>query len=235
MSETGSEHSGVSSERPAKDFDDMTIGERFRDPSRRIELVATILMSVAVVCSAYCAWQATRWGGVQATAFAEASSMRLESSKAMSTGVQQTAYDASTLLQLAVFAYSEGGTRTVTEFSERFMREEFKPFVDEWLAFEPFKNPEAPKTPFELEDFKNAEIESARGLEEKASASFEEAKAANQTGDDYILATVYFATVLFFAGVSTKLDERVLVWAILVLATAGLGFGFSRMLTLPFH
>jgi hypothetical protein len=207
---------------------------QFATAERRTELAATILMSIAIVLSAFCAWQATRWGGVQATSFAEASTARIESGKAQGSAYQELAYDASTLLQLAL-AFSRGETETVSTLSDSFIRDEFKPYVDEWVALDPLQNPDAPATPFDLPGFENAALVEAAEFEEVASAKFEEAKDANQTGDDYILATVYFAAVLFFAGVSTKLDQILLRWTILAVATAGLVFGISRIVTLPFY
>ena len=51
-----------------------------------------------------------------------------------------------------------------------------------------------------------AEAEQLRGRAEELAA---EARAANQNGDNYLLSTVLFASVLFFAGVTTKvLSER---------------------------
>jgi len=35
-----------------------------------------------------------------------------------------------------------------------------------------------------------------------------EARTANQNGDNYVLTTVLFASVIFFAGVSTKLASK---------------------------
>ncbi len=233
----GAGSSGDTDAEKAEEYDiskDGSLSARLRDPERRVELIATILMSIAVVASAYCAWQATRWGGVQAVAFADAAAARVESSKAMARGTQQAAYDASSLLQLLV-AYSEGDEEGALKLKEHFLREEFAVYVDEWLAMKPFDNPDAPRTPFDLEDYSNAEIERSERLLEVASKKSDEAKDANQTGDDYILATVYFATVLFFSGVATKFSQRPLQWFVLVLATGGLMFGFYRALALPFH
>ena len=211
-----------------------SIRARIRDPERRVELVATLMMSIAVVGTAYCAWQATRWSGVQAVAFAEASSTRVESGKAQSTGMQQSAYDASTLLQLTTLAYTEGDTATALEYAERFMRDEFKVYLDEWLALKPFQNANVAATPFDLPDYENAELKRAEELEAEAAVKFETAKAANQTGDDYILATVFFAVVLFFSGIAPKLDQRPSQIMVLFLAVIGLGAGIWRAVTLPF-
>ncbi len=214
---------------------DDSIRARIKDPERRVELIATLMMSIAVVCTAYCAWQATRWSGVQAVAFAEASSTRVESGKAQSTGMQQTAYDASTLLQLTTLAYTQGDATTALEYAERFMREEFKIYLDEWLALKPFQNENVAATPFDLPNYQNAELKRAEELEAEAAMKFETAKAANQTGDDYILATVFFAIVLFFSGIAPKLDQRPSQAMVLVLAMIGLGAGMWRALTLPFY
>ena len=58
---------------------------------------------------------------------------------------------------------------------------------------------------------------------------------ANQTGDNYVLATVLFASVLFFAGISTKFGER---WVRITLVIVGfLAFlsGAVLLLTYPLY
>lgn len=211
-----------------------TFREELKGTRSRIELVATFLMSIAIVLSAYCAYEATRWSGVQALAYASANTARVESSKASSEAWQQLSYDASTLLNLTE-ADVLGETIVVSELSSHFIRKEFQPYVDEWMALQPLTNPAAPSTPFDLPNFVNEEQERSKVLEEEASIKIQEAQDANQNGDDYVLATVFFALVLFFAGISTKLDYVNLQKMVLIFAVIGLGIGFFRMLTLPFH
>jgi hypothetical protein len=211
-----------------------TFREELKGTRSRIELVATFLMSIAIVLSAYCAYEATRWSGVQALAYASANTARVESSKASSEAWQQLSYDASTLLNLTE-ADVLGETIVVSELSSHFIRKEFQPYVDEWMALQPLTNPAAPSTPFDLPNFVNEEQERSKVLEEEASKKIQEAQDANQNGDDYVLATVFFALVLFFAGISTKLDYVNLQRMVLIFAMIGLGIGFFRMFTLPFH
>ena len=52
----------------------------------------------------------------------------------------------------------------------------------------------------------SAAQEEARRLKDRASAKFETARESNRTSDDYVLALVFFASVLFFAGIATKFD-----------------------------
>jgi len=95
-----------------------TLREQMHETRPRIELIATVFMSIAIALSAYCAYEATRWSGVQAIAFATASTDRVEASKAASIASQQLSYDAGTLLNLSE-AYIEGKTDIVTELGTR--------------------------------------------------------------------------------------------------------------------
>jgi hypothetical protein len=204
-----------------------------------LELLSSALLAVAVVATAYSAYEATRWSGVQAIAFAEAGALRNQSLAAQSTANAQTAYDALTFGQF-VFEFRDEIQETrdfapARELAEDVMRDEFLVYVDEWLSLDPLNNPAAPATPFDLASFSNAAELEAESLVRQAEAKFEEGRDANQTGDNYILATVFFASVLFFTGISSKFQNLNLRTAILGFAAVGLIVGLVRMLTLPFQ
>jgi hypothetical protein len=211
-----------------------SLSTRIKDPEHRIDIIATVLMSIAIVCSAYCAYQATRWSGVQDIAFDDASAARVEANKAANAGRQQMAYDASTLL-IEIEAAVRGEAEVANILRDRFTRKEFEPFVEEWLAMEPLNNPDAPETPFDLPNFSNAELLRADSFQDEVDASVKEAREANQNGDNYILATVFFALVLFFTGISTKIEFQPMQWVILAFASGGLVLGLVRMFSLPYH
>jgi hypothetical protein len=200
--------------------------------ARWIDLISAVLLAVAVVASAFSAWQATLWGGVQATSYAEASSKRLQSNAALATALTEISYDA-TSFALGAVEYFRGDEDAVEFFFERLFREEFEPALEAWLATEPLQNPEAPRTPFDLPEYTNADLEESQRLQEEAEAKFEEGKEANQNSDDYILATVLFASVLFFAGVTTKFKSpRVRVLSLAV-AVAAFAAGMTWVVSLP--
>jgi hypothetical protein len=93
----------------------------------------------------------------------------------------------------------------VAAFYRARFRDEFRPAFAAWLATRPFTNAAASSTPFATARYRlNAAVEADR-LEAKAAAASQKSKAANQTGDNYMLAVVLFATSIFFAGISTKL------------------------------
>ena len=90
------------------------------------------------------------------------------------------------------------------EFYKTRFRDEFIPAFEAWIASEPLKNPGALASPFDMEEYQPAMLDQVDELEERASELFEQGLAANQQSDDYILNVVILASVLFFAGVSTR-------------------------------
>jgi hypothetical protein len=99
-------------------------------------------------------------------------------------------------------------------------RPEFKPAFAAWLTTRPFTNQDAPTTPFAMPQYRLAAMARAERLERTAAAASERAKDANQRADNFMLAVVLFASALFFAGISTKLDVRAV--RVTMLGLAGL-------------
>lgn len=200
----------------------------------RIELWSALLLAAATVATAYSAYEATRWGGVQATSFTEAGTARTESAKAESDGFTLVAIDANIFTEYAV-AFSQDNERLMEILRKRFFRAEFKPAFRSWLKEHPLTNPDAAKLPFQLPEYEVAKLEEADRLSEEASGLFEEGREANQTSDDYVLATIFFAAVLFFAGLATKFTTDRIAIAALGFGTIMFLSGLVRLATLPFH
>ena len=178
------------------------------DPSarrdRRIELLVTILLAIATVATAWSSYQSARWSGVQTINFSRANAARIESTAQSTLAGQQTQLDVATFIAWTS-AYAANDT-TLSDFYFKRFRAEFKPAVDAWVATKPLKNPSAPLTPFALPQYRLAAQDTSRALTRAAEAATAEAKVDNQRSDNYVLAVVLFASALFFAGISTKLD-----------------------------
>ncbi len=189
----------------------------------RLELAATIVLSFAVVLTAWSAFEAAKWGGVQAIRFSEAGAARTESVRLDTLAGQRAQLDIAVFMEWSA-ALSEdvtsgliappstsyepdAGTRSGFLFLR--IRPEFRAVIADWITADPITNPDAPSTPFESADYQNegaAEAEQLRGRGDELAA---DARAANQNSDNYVLSTVLFAAVLFFAGVTTKVvSER---------------------------
>jgi hypothetical protein len=91
----------------------------------RLELLATLLLALATVATAWSGYQASRWNGEQAKAFSRASARRIESARSDSLANAQTQIDVATFTQW-VDAFARGETELADFYFKRF-RAEFKP------------------------------------------------------------------------------------------------------------
>jgi hypothetical protein len=169
------------------------------------EIVATVLLSVAAVATAWSGYQATRWNGEQAKASARTNAIRVEAARAQGLAEAQTQVDVATFIQW-VDAYALDRQELVDFYFKRF-RTEFRPAVNAWLATKPLKNPKAPLTPFAMPQYKLAASAEARRLDAEAEISSATVRRNIQRGSNYVLGVVLFSVSLFFAGMSTKLAD----------------------------
>ena len=51
-------------------------------------MIATVVLAVATLVTAWSGYQSARWGGLQSTKFSEANALRIESSRASTIAVQ---------------------------------------------------------------------------------------------------------------------------------------------------
>lgn len=197
---------------------------------RRVELLAAILLSAATVVTAWSAYQATRWSGEQAEAYTTASAKRTESVRASNVANRQILIDVSSFLDW-VDAAGEGDLVLAADIHER-MRAEFLPAFDTWLV-SGSGDELPPGTPFTLPEYLLEAQEDAERLEAEAAAAFEEGGEANQVGDNFVLAAVMLASVLFFAGLAGTFDSLRAQVFLLSLGAAMFLVGTVIVLTLP--
>jgi hypothetical protein len=171
----------------------------------RIEIGATVLLSVAAVATAWSSYQATRWNGEQAKAASRTNAIRIDAARAQGLAEAQTQIDVATFIQW-VDAYARDETDLADFYFERF-RAEFKPAVHAWIAERPLRNLDAPLTPFAMPQYRLAATAEAARLDQEAAASAATVTRNIQRASNYVLAVVLFAVSLFFAGLSTKLGD----------------------------
>jgi len=170
---------------------------------RRVELLATILLAVAAVATAWSTYESTRWRGEQTADYSKATAARIQSSEASTRAGQLTQVDIATFIQWV--NASVAGDQKLADFYRRRFRAEFRPAFGAWLATHPRTNRSAPLTPFAVPQYRVAEAVKSQQLNTAAGTYAETAGTANQRSDNYVLAVVLFASSLFFAGISTKL------------------------------
>jgi hypothetical protein len=175
------------------------------DAPRRdlVEIVATVVLALAAVATAWSSYQATRWNGEQAKASSRVNALRIEAARAEGLSETQTQVDVATFIQW-VDASTNDDRELATFYRDRF-RAEFRPAFDAWLATDPLSDADAPPTPFAMDEYR---------LEATAEAERLDAEAE------------LMAVALFFAGMSSKLrgagprKAMLVIGAVLFVGTA---------------
>jgi hypothetical protein len=136
-----------------------------RPRSDRLEIVATVLLALAAVATAWSSYQASRWNGEQAQAASRANASRTNAARAAALASSQTQIDVATFIQWV--NARELHRNGLADFYRLRFRSEFKPAFAAWLATRPFVNPAAPSTPFAMPSYRLKAKAEADRLEAK--------------------------------------------------------------------
>jgi hypothetical protein len=198
---------------------------------RRFEIVATILLALTALATAWSGYQAALWDGVQSSNYTQASAARTEASQ------NHTEANQFRLGDLSVFEnYIDatiGGDAQLADFYRQRFRDEFEPAYQAWIALDPFSNPDAPPSPLAMPEYQLADDKEAEDLNARAEAKFNEGEDANRYSDTYTATTLFFAAALFFAAISERFSYRRARAALLGMAAVGLVGGTVLMVTQP--
>lgn len=215
-------------EREAPETADSTRGRRFQ----RWMVATAIILSLATLLSAWCGYEASRWNSQFTKASRAATVARIDSVTASNLANRQLTTD------IALFsdwfkAEVEGNNRVADEVRLHF-RSEFMPVFEGWLASsQPGRL--AAGTPFDSTYVLAANVEADR-LTDLAKAATLAADDASGNSDNYVLAALLFASVLFLAGISSKIPgdyaQRLTIVLSGVAFVVAVGFTFSLPMTL---
>lgn len=190
-----------------------------------------LLLALTTLATAWCGYQATRWSGEQSQHFARASATRIKAQQA-ATRAGQLRIDDLLYFNGWLDARQSGDKQLQAIYRRRF-RPEFVPAFRAWLAQRPFTNPRAIPGPLYVPQYRSADLVRSAALDAAADHLYQKGTDAKTNDDRFILATVFFAAVLFFAGISLRLDWWPLRVAILSMALVLLVGGTVFVFTLP--
>jgi hypothetical protein len=198
---------------------------------RRFQVVTAIMLGVVAVATAWSGYQATRWAGEQSTLYAEASTLRVESTRASTLAGQYKLYDAISVNNW-LSAYTQGNTKLAKIFQRRFTPELQVAFAA-WMATDPFTNPNAPPGPLFMPQYKVSQDALANQLDVQASNTFDKGQAAKEQGDAYVLNTVFLATVLFLTAIAENFQWNRIRAVILAIGLVMLLYGIYHLIIFP--
>ena len=206
-------------------------GEAVTSRERWLEIVAALLLSLATLGIAWSGYQAAKWSGIQARRYTQASTARSLANRASTLAGQDRTQD---LLNFNRWLeVTTDGNSELADLYQRRFRQEFIPAFNAWLAEDPLHNPQAVASPLLEPQYHLANATKADQLEKLGDLRFEQGKEATENADDYVFVTVFFAVVLFFAGISLRFAWTRLRILILVMGAALLVYGVVKILSLP--
>lgn len=162
---------------------------------RALDVTTVVVLSITAVLTAWCGFEASKWGGEMSIAFSQASSARVQAASAEGRAQAARQYDLTIYTQW-VLAETEGRTELI-EFIEQRFSEEFAVAFDAWT-----ERGRTELGPMSVPEYVPPGTADAERLHAEADAHFDDALTFNQRGDNYSLVTVLFALVLFFAALS---------------------------------
>src|SRR4029077_12307555 len=172
----------------------------------------TVLLVAAALATSWSSYQATRWNGEQAAAAGRTNGIRIDAARADGLARSQTQVDVATFIAWAD-ADQRGETKVADFYQARF-RDEFRTAFDAWLATGPLTNTDAPPTPFAMDEYQVASKAEADKLDAATGVSAAEFRIDIPRSSSYVLPGVLYAVVLFFAGVSSRFQNRRLRWVL---------------------
>lgn len=198
---------------------------------RRFEVVATLVLAIAALATAWSSYQASLWDGIQSSDYSKASGLRVEAAQQHAEANELRLADLSVLE-----GYLEAATTGNDELADFYLqrvRAEARPAFDAWVALDPLTNPDAPASPFDMPEYQLAAADEAQRLTEQADETFATGEEANGYSDTFTLSTVLFASALFFAAISDRFSIRGARASLLVIATVAVLAGVAIALTQP--
>jgi hypothetical protein len=196
--------------------------------NRALEVAVAALLALTTVASAWCAYQAERWGGIQVFRLNDSDAADRKALELSIRANQARMLDVSMFIQF-INAMKQGNKALEQFYLERF-RPEMRTAVDAWLAARPTTNGSAPPHPFAMPEYRLASAEEAQEARETAQRYHDAATEAKHASDQYVLLTVLLASVLFFGGIATHFGSslaKIGLFSLAIMAFLGTLFWLS--------
>jgi hypothetical protein len=171
-----------------------------------LTIVEAVILSVVTLLAAWSGYAAAKWSTESRVTLAEASAARVQANAASEEALTLRNLDDSTF-NAWFSAYTVHNTVAMRIAELRF-RPEFSVAFDAWRATNPETNPNAPRGPTYMPQYRQPVRSRAARLNRQADALLSKGSTQGTTADKYIRTTVFLASVLFLVGISTHFPLR---------------------------
>lgn len=209
-------------------------GDGHTSSKRRIETVEileAILLAIVALVTALGGYQAARWDGESAKAYATSSRLRSQSVETQLTANQYLAFDANTFTAWLQAHYAHD-PQLQHALSSRFSPA-FKSAFDAWLKLDPFHNPKAPVGPAAMPQYKDPMAALANAQGAKATAAFGNGAEFRDRAEHYVRLTIVLAAVLFLIALGQRFQIRGVRYGVNVVAGLLLVYCVFLIITYP--
>jgi hypothetical protein len=196
-----------------------------------VSIAEAVLLSLVTIVAAWSGYSAAKWGTEASLQLASASATRTKANRAFQESLTLRNVDA-TMFNAWYSARVAGDANAMRVAAKRF-RPAYAAAFDAWIATRPFTNPDAPRGPQQMPQYKMPGAALARRLDQEAEALYAHAEHDARTGDDYVRTTVILASVLFIVGIASQFSTRGIRLGLVGVGTAMLIFGAVLILRLP--
>ena len=196
----------------------------------RAELFAAILLGIAGVLTAFCAYKAALADGDALQGYTESTQQLTDSNQFYSQALSRSTRDQQLFTQFAL--ETQTANEELVAYMLTLMDDNLRDAVLWWsdavqqddTLLSPFvDHPDNP--------YANVDQAEATALEAQSNETYQEAADFDEEGDQYELAAVLFALTLFFAGIATLLKRIQATYVLLAVATASSVGGLVVLVT----
>src|SRR4249920_3503584 len=198
---------------------------------RLITIAEAVLLSIVTLLAAWSGYAAAKWNTESRLDLFKASTKRTEANRAAQAAITLRNFDSSTF-EAWFAAYTVGNDQAMKVAIHRF-RPEFRVAFDAWRATKPETNPNAPRGPTYMPQYRQPGLATARVLDTQADALFTAGESAGSSSDKYVRTTVFLASVLFLVGISTHFPLRGVRYALVTLGAVVLIVSLVQLAQIP--
>lgn len=173
---------------------------------RWLTITEAVLRAVVAIFAAWSGFASAKWSTHSSLDPAKASAARTEANRADYEAANLQSFD-STMFDAWFTAYV-AHNKAAMRIAEARFRPVYLIAFKAWLTTHPFTNPNAPKGPSYMPQYKLSQLAQANALDSKANAYYSLGEQAGSNADGYVRTTVYLATVLFLIGISGHFEVR---------------------------
>ena len=211
--------------------DDPGHGGKSDRHSRIIQICEALLLALVTITAAWAGYSAARWSTASRVDIAESSTLRNLATRDDLAAISLRNFDASTFNAWFI-AFTLNSPQKEAIAVRRF-RPAFRVAFNAWMATDPLHNPDAPKGPTYMPQYKQPEQAKANASDSAATAKFNAGNHGGLVADNYVRITVFLAAILFLVGIGSSFKLNGVRYALITFGSVLLIVSVTLILRQP--